>query len=262
MKTIVAETEIAWEEAGTGIPLLLIHGLPFQKGMWKPQMAALSKKFRVIVLDLPGFGESGPPRGEASMPRYADLVAGFCQALRLEPVVFAGHSMGGYIGLEFAARHTALLRGLVMVASRAIADTSEVASNRRVMAERLKTESAEFVAEAMLPRMLASDSRDLDVRRQVRELMEPLRPEGIAHAQLAISTRRDFSAKLREIDTPALVVAGEKDMVAPLEEAGIVAANFRHGRLEVIENAGHMASWEQPKAVNAALEKWMTGLSD
>lgn len=260
MKTIVDETELAWEEAGSGHPLLLIHGLPFHKGMWKPQMAALSRKSRVIALDLPGFGESGVPRGDASMPRYADLLAGFCKALGLGPVVLAGHSMGGYIALEFAARHAPLLRGLVMVASRAIADTAEVASNRRVMAERLKTESADFVAEAMLPKMLAADNRDLDLRRQVRELMEPLRPEGIAHAQLAIATRRDFSAKLREIGTPALVVAGEKDMVAPFEEAGIMAANFRQGRLEVVGSAGHMVSWEQPKAVNAAIEKWMTGL--
>jgi 3-oxoadipate enol-lactonase len=260
MKTIVDETELAWEEAGTGLPLLLIHGLPFHKGMWKPQMTALSKKFRVVALDLPGFGESGAPRGEASMPRYADLIAGFCKALRLGPVVLAGHSMGGYIALEFAVRHPSSLRGLVMVASRAIADTAEVASNRRVMAERLRTESADFVAEAMLPRMLASDNRDLELRREVRALMEPLRPEGIAHAQLAIAGRRDFSAKLREIETPALVVAGEKDLVAPLEEAGIVAANFRQGRLEVVEDAGHMVSWERPKSVNAALEKWMTGL--
>jgi pimeloyl-ACP methyl ester carboxylesterase len=260
MKTNVDETELAWEESGTGTPLLLIHGLPFQKGMWKPQLSALSKKFRVIAIDLPGFGESGAPRGEASMPAYADLIAAFCNSLRLDSLVLAGHSMGGYIALEFAARHPALLRGLVMVSSRAIADTADVAANRRVMAERLKTEPADFVAEAMLPKMLASDNRDLELRRQVRELMNPLRPEGIAHAQLAIATRRDFSAKLREIDTPALVVAGEKDMIAPLEEAGIIAANFRHGRLEVVENAGHMVSWEQPKAVNAALEKWALSL--
>lgn len=260
MKTIVDQNEIAWEEAGRGLPLVLIHGLPFQKGMWKPQMAALSKKFRVIALDLPGFGESGPPAGEASMTHYADLLALFCASISIDGLVLAGHSMGGYIGLEFASRHSNLLKGLVMIASRAVGDSADVAANRKVMASRLKTESAQFVAEAMLPRMLASDNRDLVLRQTVRDLMEPLRPEGIAHAQLAIAARRDFGGKLGTIPVPALVIAGEKDMIAPLEEAGIMAADFRRGRLEVIENAGHMASWEQPKSVNAALEKWALAL--
>ncbi len=257
MKTNVEGIEIAWEESGAGQPLVLVHGLPFQRGMWKPQLAGLPKGIRPIALDLPGFGESADPAGEPSMAHWADLIAAFCRALGLGRIVLAGHSMGGYVALEFAARHPDLLRGLVMVASRAVADAPDAAANRRSIAQRLASEPADFVAEAMLPRMLASQSSDMSLRRAVRDLMEPLRPRGIAHAQLAIASRRDFSAKLGEVACPALVVAGEKDLVAPLEESGIMAANFRQGRLEVVEDAGHMVSWEKPKVVNAALARWM-----
>lgn len=260
MKTIVNQTEISWEEAGSGPVLLLVHGLPFQRSMWKPQLAGLSKRFRVIALDLPGFGTSGAPVLAPTMDSLADFLADFCRILGKDPIVFGGHSMGGYAGLAFAKRHPTLVRGLVMIASRAIADAPDVAANRRSIVARLATEPPEFVAEAMLPRMLASDSRDISLRQSVRELMEPLRSDGIAWAQEAIASRVDFSGLLKDIACPALVVAGEKDQVAPLEEAGIMAAGFRQGRLEVVEKAGHMVSWEQPNVVNAALEKWMLAL--
>ncbi|HQF55278.1 MAG TPA: alpha/beta hydrolase [Fibrobacteria bacterium] len=260
MKTIVNQTEISWEEAGSGPVLLLVHGLPFQRSMWKPQLAWLSKRFRVVALDLPGFGTSGAPVLAPTMDSLADFLADFCRILGKDPIVFGGHSMGGYAGLAFAKRHPTLVRGLVMIASRAIADAPDVAANRRSIVARLATEPPEFVAEAMLPRMLASDSRDISLRQSVRELMEPLRSDGIAWAQEAIASRVDFSGLLKDIACPALVVAGEKDQVAPLEEAGIMAAGFRQGRLEVVEKAGHMVSWEQPNVVNAALEKWMLAL--
>ncbi|MEN9307966.1 MAG: hypothetical protein RL173_1898 [Fibrobacterota bacterium] len=260
MKTTIDGIEITWEEAGSGQPLVLVHGLPFQRGMWAPQLSGLARKHRVIALDLPGFGESGAPSGPATMVAIADFLAKFCQSVAKVPVVLAGHSMGGYAALEFARQNPSLLRGLVMVASRCIADTPDAAANRKAMVSRLKTESPEFVAEAMLPRMLSTDNRDPAMRQSVRALMEPLRADGISHAQMAIATRVDFSNLLGQLKTPALVIAGEKDLVAPLEEAGIMAAGFRQGRLEVIEHAGHMVSWEQPKAVNAALDKWISAL--
>jgi len=260
MKTTIDGIEIAWEEAGSGVPLVLVHGLPFQRGMWAPQLSGLARKHRVIALDLPGFGESAPPTGPATMAAIADILAKFCQAVAKEPVVLAGHSMGGYAALEFARRNPSSLRGLVMVASRSTADTPDAAANRLAMVARLKSESPDFVAEAMLPRMLSPDNRDPAMRQSVRALMEPLRADGIAYAQQAIATRVDFGGLLSQLAMPALVVAGEKDLVAPLEEAGIMAAGFRQGRLEVVEHAGHMVSWEQPKVVNAALDKWISAL--
>ncbi len=260
MKTTIQSTEIAWEEAGSGLPVVFVHGLPFQKGMWAPQMSVLSKKFKVIALDLPGFGESGDPQGTPSMDSLADLLFQFCQFLSLGPLVLVGHSMGGYAALSFARRYPDQLKGLVMVASRAISDSAEAASNRKSIAARLMAESPEFVAEAMLPRMLATDQHDLNLRFAVRQLMNPLRARGIAWAQLAIASRVDFSPLLGEITAPSLVICGEKDAVVPLEESGVMAAGFQNGRLEVVAKAGHMVSWEQPKAVNDSLQKWMLKL--
>ena len=256
MKTKLDDVEFAWDEAGTGPALVLLHGLPFQRGMWAPQLAALSKRFRVIAPDLRGFGESGVPSGTPSVDAYADDIAALIGRWKTGPVLLAGHSMGGYIGLAFARRHPQLLRGLVFVASRSTADDAETASNRRSVATRLRTESPQFVADSMLPKMPASGNRDPKLLAAIRALMEPLRAEGIAFAQLALASRPDSTPLLSKISCPALVVAGEKDSIIPLEESGIFAAGLRDGRLEVVEGAGHMLSWEKSAEFHSVLGKW------
>ncbi|HNY31418.1 MAG TPA: alpha/beta hydrolase [Fibrobacteria bacterium] len=260
MKTQISGKTLAWTEAGAGIPLVLVHGLPFQRGMWAPQLPVLGRKCRVLALDLPGFGESDLSSAPPSLDAWADDLASMVAHWKCGPVVLAGHSMGGYLALAFARRHPDLLRGLVMVASRATADSADAAANRRSVAARLRSESPEFVAQSMLPRMVDSTNPSPDLVRSARELMNPLRAEGIAWAQLALADRIDSSNHLPTIRVPTLVVAGEHDAVVPLEETGIMAAQFAKGRLEVVEKAGHLPSFEQPKAFNSIMERWLDHL--
>lgn len=257
MKTLIAGKTLAWTEAGEGLPLVLVHGLPFHRGMWAPQMPVLGRKCRVFAPDLPGFGESDLSSSAPSLDAWADDLALLVEHWGSGPVVLAGHSMGGYLALAFARRHPGLLKGLVMVASRAIADAADVAANRRSVAARLRTESPEFVAQAMSGRMVDASNPSPTLVQSARNLMDPLRADGIAWAQIAIAERIDSTNHLKEIRVPALVVAGERDAVVPLEESGVMAANFPDGRFEVVENSGHLPSFEQPREFNAILEKWL-----
>jgi len=248
--------DISWSETGSGPLLVLVHGLPFHKGLWSEVSPRLQKQFRVVSLDLPGFGESSVSPEAPSMDAYADVLAAFLERHASAPAIVAGHSMGGYALLNLASRRPDRLAALAMVCSRATADSTDQAANRLAMATRLRTESADFVAEAMLPRMPRKGSMDLGLLGRVRAAMDPLRPDGIAWCQRAIAGRPDFSARLGSIPLPALVLAGSHDQVVPLEESGIMAANFRQGRLAVIEDAGHCPMIEKPRETADALLSW------
>lgn len=248
--------ELAWSEAGSGKAVVLLHGLPFHRGLWAPQLPVLGRKFRVLAPDLPGFGESQVSAAEPSLDAWADDLALLMNHWACGPAIVAGHSMGGYLALAFQRRHPKLVSGLVMVSSRSTADTAEAAANRRSVAARLRKESPEFVAETMAPRMVDAQARDPLLVRQARALMDPLRAEGIAWAQLAIADRIDSTPMLGAVDVPALVVAGERDQVVPLDESGIMAASFRHGRIEVVEKSGHLPSFEQPAAFHSLFDRW------
>lgn len=259
MNTMIHGVDISWTISGSGPLLLLVHGLPFQKGMWNDIVPLLDPHMRVARLDLPGFGESAAPQGTPSMSGYADILEGFLCSIGNETAIVAGHSMGGYALLDLAARFPQLLRGMVMLSSRAIADTPDQVANRKAMALRLRTDAPEFVADLMMPRMVRQGSADIQLRKHIRDAMDPLRAEGIAWCQLAIASRPDFSARLNSIATPALVLAGSHDAIVPLEESGIMAANFQAGRLAVIEDAGHMPMIERPQDTAQAILSWAKG---
>lgn len=256
MNTQIDGIDLSWSDSGKGPLLLLVHGLPFQKGMWNDLVPHLESLFRVVRVDLPGFGESSSPQGTPSMAAYAGILAGFLRHLGAEPAIVAGHSMGGYALLEMAARFPERVSAMAMVCSRAIADTPDQIANRKAMALRLRNDPPDFVAEAMLPRMMRQGNSNLAVQKRIREAMDPLRADGIAWCQLAIAARSDFSARLGEFPFPALVVAGSHDAIVPLEESGIMAANFRTGRLAVIEDSGHMCMIENPRETATAIISW------
>ncbi|MEN9355297.1 MAG: hypothetical protein RL318_2622 [Fibrobacterota bacterium] len=245
-----------YDDQGKGRPLLLLHGFPYQRGFWAPQLGRLQA--RTIAVDLPGFGESSDLLGPARLESFVDALRGFCSALGIERPAVAGHSFGGYIALAWARMHRHELSGLALVGSRATADSKDGAIGRINLAMRLEGgEAPEGIVEGMPARMLCKHRNTSEGQRMVRALMEPLRSKGIATASRAMAARPDSSGALAEMDLPALVLAGEADQLIPLEESGIMAAALPQGRLVVPEGTGHFVSREAVKPSNAALDEWL-----
>ena len=149
-------------DQGQGIPLLLVHGFPFDHTMWLPQRS-LSDCCRLLTPDLRGFGRSRSAPCEMTMRQMADDLVGLLDALSLDqPIVLGGLSMGGYVALQFWQAYRERLAGLILCDTRAAADAPEVAAGRELAAERALREGVATVTDEMLPRLFADGTLPQD----------------------------------------------------------------------------------------------------
>lgn len=244
-------------DEGRGVPLVFVHGFPLSRSVWQKQIDAFRSSHRVIAPDLPGFGDSDARPGPTTMAQYAAEVRALLQQLATGPVVLVGHSMGGYVALAFARQFPELLRGLVLVGTKAGPDAPEAAAGRRAMAEKVETEGVQVVVQAMAPKMLAGGNHDAQMMEHVRAFMASSKPMGVVGALLGMAGRPDATALLAQIVVPTLVITGADDMLVPPAESEKLAEAIRGAQLVVVAHAGHLVAFEQPDQFNRALEVWL-----
>ena len=258
MHTTVNSIALSASEAGRGLPLVFLHGFPLSRGAWQKQIDAFASSHRVIVPDLRGFGDSETGPGPVTMSQYAVDVLALLRRLSAGPAVLIGHSMGGYVALAFARQFPEMLRGLVLVGTKAGPDTAEGAAGRRATAEKVRTGGVQVVIDTMAPRMLAPGNQDSRLIEQVRSFMAPSNPAGVIGALLGMAERPDATALLAQVAVPTLVVTGADDTLIPPSESEKMARAIRGARLAVIPRAGHLVSFEQPDLFNHALRDWLS----
>lgn len=244
-------------EAGQGLALVFLHGFPLSRGAWQKQIDAFASSHRVIVPDLRGFGDSETEPGPATMSQYAADVHALLRRLSAGPAVLVGHSMGGYVALAFARQFPEMLRGLVLVGTKAGPDTAEAAAGRRETAEKVRTGGVQVVIDTMAPKMLAAGNQDSRLVEQVRSFMAPSKPAGVIGALLGMAERPDATALLAQVTVPTLVVTGADDTLIPPSESEKMARAIRGAQLVVIPRAGHLVAFEQPELFNHALREWL-----
>ncbi|HEX8353324.1 MAG TPA: alpha/beta fold hydrolase [Pyrinomonadaceae bacterium] len=255
--------EMAYDDVGSGAAaVVLLHGFPFDRSMWREQTQALGGASRVIAPDLRGMGETPSGDGALTMGEMAEDVAALLDALNVERVVVGGLSMGGYVAFEFFSRFRERVRGLVLADTRPQADTDEARHTREETAQRALRDGLEPIADSMLPKLLSASTREgkPDVVGRVRAMMLGTRPEGAAAALRAMAVRRDQTGLLTEVDVPTLIVVGGEDSITPPSDAEAMGAKIRGSRLVRIEGAAHLSNVERPEEFNRALVEFVGGL--
>jgi pimeloyl-ACP methyl ester carboxylesterase len=251
---------LSFIDEGQGLPILFLHGFPFSRIIWQPQIEALSKNFRVIAPDLRGHGASEAPSGIYTMDVFVDDLHALIKERKCDPVVLIGHSMGGYIGFAFYRRFAELLRAMILVCTRASADSEEGKAGREKLAQRAEREGTIAVVEQMLPKMMAASTLNSqpNLVEQVRQVMLATPINGLTGSLRGMAIRSSALDLLPQITTPTLVMAGEADALIPKQEAEAMAATIPKARLHLVPQAGHLAGLENPSSVTSALQNFLT----
>jgi 3-oxoadipate enol-lactonase len=259
--TDVNGATIHYDQAGerNADVLVLLHGFAVDSGMWAAQVDALSTRWRVVAVDYRGCGRSGPA-GPFSIEQLAEDVHALAGRLGLGRVVLAGLSMGGYVALAYARRYGAALRGLILVDTKAAADTAEAREQRDKMIRLVERHGTEPVADAMIERLVSPETAAARpaVVRELRRMMEAAPPAGVVQSLAAMRDRADQTAFLSSIAVPTLIVVGEKDVITPVDVARGMAEKIPGAEVVVVPGVGHMSPMEAPGEVNAAMGAFLS----
>ncbi|MFI0810714.1 alpha/beta fold hydrolase [Streptomyces echinatus] len=254
---------LAYDDKNPGIssrvPLVLVHGHPFDRTMWHPQLAEFAAGRRVIAPDLRGYGASPVTPGTVPLARHAQDITGLLDHLGVDTCVLAGLSMGGQIVMECAARSGDRIRGLVLADTFPAAETPEGVRSRNAMADRLLAEGMRGYADEVLEKMVAPYA-DPEVKAHVHRMMTATSPQGAAAALRGRAERPDYRDLLARLPVPALVVVGADDTYTPVADAEAMHAALPDSALHVVEGAAHLPNLERPREFNRVLGEFLARL--
>lgn len=262
MIAVMDSFEMAYDDVGAGLPVLFVHAFPLNRTMWAPQVSALVERCRCIAADLRGFGESTvcPPY---SMEQYADDLVHLLDQVHVPRAVIVGCSMGGYLAFTMWRRHRDRVRALVLADTRAGADSDQALARRRELIEVARTEGSTAIANLQIAGIVGKTTREKqpDTYDAVHRMIAQAPAEGIVGALEAMMLRPDSTPLLAGIDVPTLVVVGEEDALTPEKEARAIHERVPGSRMEVIAQAGHLASLERPASFNHVLTEFLVSLT-
>lgn len=247
---------IGYDDEGTGDDVLvLVHGHPFDRSMWRPQVEHFSAAgWRVIAADLRGYGETTVVPGVTPLSAFAGDVAALLDHLGIDRVVLGGLSMGGQIVLEFQRLHGERTRGLILADTFAQAETPQGRRNRNDMADRLLREGMSGYATEVLWKMVAPHNSG-PVSEHVSRMMHNAPAEGAAAALRGRAERPDYTDLLGTITVPTLVVVGSDDEYTPVADAEYMHERVPGSALVVVDGAAHMPNLERAEVFNKAVEQ-------
>lgn len=254
---------LSYDDVGQGnIPVIFLHGYPFDKSMWREQLNALQDSYRLIACDLRGFGRSTDEETPLSMDLFSDDLIAFMEQLHIDKAVLCGLSMGGYIALNACKKFPERFEALVLCDTQCIADTVEKKKKRYETISEIEVDGVDDFNEKFIQSVFHKDSLS-----NKKELVEQMRgvvfhnsPYIISQGLVALAERSETCSSLGEVAVPALIICGREDKVTPLSESEFMHENIPDSQLRVIDNAGHLSNLEQPAEFNKHLSDFLAGV--
>lgn len=267
------DTEIAYVEQGSGSQtLVMIHGLGSYLPAWDKNIPELSKNYRTIAIDLPGYGKSSKGNYEFSMTYYAQVIKEFCDAKGIEEVVLAGHSMGGQIALTAALQYPDLVKKLVLIAPAGFETFNK--GQREWLGNALSPDAVKLTSVENIRTNLSyyfynmpEDAEFMFTDRVAMRSADDF--DGYCYAvsrSVKGMTDQPIFDFLPQIEQPTLAIFGVQDNLIPnrILNGGKTATHAQKGadqmphcQLVLLDKTGHFAQFENPEETNAAIKAFL-----
>jgi 3-oxoadipate enol-lactonase len=261
-KTFINGIDLHYNIYGSGAPIILVHGLGMDQGMWDLQAPEFSRNYQVIIYDLRGHGQSESPDYSYSIDLFADDLHHFLRYLGLKKSAALGLSLGGRIVLRFALKYPEETRALLLADAQS--ETPEESKQRfRELVEVVRRQGMGPAAEVFFSWPLLQRFAQLNPERFQKEKARFAKSSavGFIHSCLAIAQMEPLTDRLGEIKAPTLALAGEKDEPF-LPYLDIYSRRIPNCKKLTIPRAGHLSNIENPQAFNQAVLSFLSGLAN
>lgn len=255
--------QIAYQIAGNGRPVVLLHGFAEDSRIWNEQKSYLQAFYQIITIDMPGSGASAQypwSEGEGeNIEFYANVLQHLLEQLQVTNCVVLGHSMGGYIALAFAKKHPNKLMGLGLVHSTAYADSTEKKANRQRGIEMMQQYGAEAFVKNTTPNLFGDAYKQQNADK-ITGLIHDVRYFEVSSLQRyykAMMHRNDSTEVLKQLQVPIFMLIGTNDVAVPLQDSlqQCYLNNVTH--VTILNNIGHMGMWEATAQVNTVMHQFL-----
>jgi len=250
---------IRYKTEGLGNTLILLHGFLESLEIWESFSEQLSEHFNVITIDLPGHGESGSFGEVHSMNLMADTVNAVLDHLKIEKCVVAGHSMGGYVAVHFAATYPEKVKGFGFFHSHADADPPEARNNRDRVITILNKNYITWVNQ-FIPDLFATCNKDKFIPeiKHLQQIAGKMNASQIIAAQMGMRDRESKLAFLEKTDLPVFYIIGKDDSKMVVSKVMEQIVLPKHCELLLLANVGHMGFIEAKEITMNFLHGFIT----
>lgn len=257
--------QLCYNDVGEGeIPIICLHGFPFDKSMWDEQLAYFKSTHRIIACDIRGFGQSTDEVSTLSIEIFTDDLRDFMDKLFIQKAIICGLSMGGFIALNAVNRYPERFEALILCDTMCISDSAEVKSNRFKTVDDIALHGPEKFNEEFIESVFHPDTFEEkpEVVAELRTIVFANKKRIISQGLIALACRAGTCSTLGEINMPTLIICGREDEVTPLFQSEFMQKRISGAVLKVIEAAGHVSNLEQPNIFNGHVAEFLAELDE
>lgn len=243
----------SFEDVGKAqMPIIFIHGFPFDKSSWQPQMAFFQETHRAIAYDIRGFGTSSTGNEKVSISLFADDLVKFMDALEIDKAIVCGLSMGGYILLNAVQRYPQRFEAIILSDTQCIVDSEAGKAKRKQTILDIRKTGLSPFAEGFAQNIFSQAALENKNKwvAAIKNIIICTPVETVIDTLSALAERSETCSSLPAIDIPTLILCGSEDKVTPVAQSEHLHREIANSTLHIIENAGHLPNLEQPDEFN------------